>query len=78
MTIYVVLVLLGARQVEATWTTLDPSGAVHTITAHGIDGDRIVGQYYDGSAQHGFVYVIPEPATLLLLSLGGVVLRRKH
>jgi hypothetical protein len=39
--------------------------------AHGISGDNIVGLY----GTHGFI-AIPEPATIVLLTLGGIVLRK--
>lgn len=60
-----------------SYTTLDYPGAANT-RAYGIDGDRIVGPYWDGSVTsggHGFVYVIPEPSTLLLLGFGAMMLR---
>jgi len=44
--------------------------------AYGISGSSIVGSYSDSSGTHGFVYTIPEPATLLLFALGGLVLRK--
>jgi hypothetical protein len=52
----------------------------------GIDGDIIVGSYtavihrdgLTGFFSHGYVYTIPEPATLLLLGLGAVMLKRKR
>lgn len=44
----------------------------------GIDGSNIVGGYGDSTGSHGFLYAIPEPATLLLLGLGAAMVRRKH
>ena len=47
--------------------------------AFGVSGNKIVGEYLDFSyATHAFVYTIPEPATLMLLGLGAVVLRKKR
>ncbi|HBG26465.1 MAG: hypothetical protein A2Y10_06135 [Planctomycetes bacterium GWF2_41_51] len=43
----------------------------------GISGDTVVGWYKD-NALHGFIATIPEPATLLLLSLGAAFLRKKE
>jgi len=41
---------------DLTWTTLDYPSASST-TAYGIDGNNIVGDYYDGSGiHHGFLY----------------------
>jgi len=62
----------------SSWTTLDMPGASQTA-ACGIDGSNIVGQYFDASdAYHGFVYAIPEPGTVFLLGLGGLVLVRRR
>lgn len=52
-------------------------GAMHT-DPYAIDGDNVVGFYHDGFRYHGFVYVIPEPATLLLFGLGVVMLRTRR
>jgi hypothetical protein len=60
------------------WTTLNYPGAYRTY-ARGISGNNVVGWYEDTSGnQHGFIYTIPEPATLLLLGLGAVMARRKR
>jgi len=63
----------------STWSTLDFPGADLT-NAYDIDGDRIVGDYAgaSGFGTHGFIYTIPEPATLLLLGIGGMGLLRKR
>jgi hypothetical protein len=63
----------------SSWTTLSYPGAMNTY-AYGISGNNIVGIYNDGSGSpsHGFIYEIPEPATLLLLGFGAVIVRRKR
>jgi hypothetical protein len=54
----------------STWTKLQMPGAIETAV-YGIDGDKVVGSYMlTGNKIHGFVYTIPEPATLLLLGFG--------
>jgi len=57
-----------------TWTTLPGLPG----PPEGIDGRNIVGSYGDASGTHGFIYTIPEPATLLLFGLGGLALLRKR
>jgi len=44
----------------------------------GIDGSNIIGWYADDSGWYSFIYAIFEPATLLLLGLGAVIVRRKR
>ncbi len=74
------MVLFGAAYAMAgAWTTLDFLGATDT-SVQGINGSNIVGTYNngDGFGSHGFLYVIPEPATLLLFGLGAVMFIRKR
>jgi uncharacterized membrane protein len=57
----------------ASWTTLDYLGATKTV-ANGISGNGIVGDYTDSSANmHGFLLTVPEPASMALLALGGLL-----
>jgi hypothetical protein len=56
-----------------TWTYLDCPGAAFT-TLLGGDGTSFVGRTDLGA----FIYTIPEPATLLLLTLGGLMLKKRR
>jgi hypothetical protein len=51
-----------------------------TLTDKKLFGCSLVvcAKYNNGSVVHGFVYEVTEPATLLLLGLGAVVLRKKR
>ena len=60
---------------DVSYTTLDVSGAADT-RAFGIEGDNVVG-FYEDDFIHGFLAVIPEPATLLLLAVGMLMVCRK-
>jgi len=62
----------------ANWETLEVPGATKTMWAYGIEGDKIVGFYEDGSKERGFIYEIPEPCTLLLLGLGAAIARKRN
>jgi hypothetical protein len=57
----------------STWRTLD-----RTILPSDMDGDNLVGSYTDASGSHGFIYTIPEPATLLLLGFGAAIATRRQ
>jgi len=59
------------------WILYDMPGASDTYIMD-IDAGKAVGFYYDAfdGRARGFVCEIPEPATFLLLCLGGVLLRR--
>lgn len=62
------------------WTALNMPGALNGSThANAIDGNFIVGNYYDDNIpySHGFLYTIPEPATILMLTFGGLLLRKR-
>jgi hypothetical protein len=49
---------------------LNVPGALDTL-ADGIDGDTILGQYYNGSAWQGFIATpVPEPASGVFLAAG--------
>jgi hypothetical protein len=44
----------------------------------GIEGDSIAGTYWDASGnKHSFIATIPEPATMALLALGAIALRKR-
>jgi hypothetical protein len=45
---------------------------------NGISGNYLFGSFEDISGTHGFVYEIPEPATLLLLGLGAAIVRKRQ
>jgi hypothetical protein len=59
----------------STWTTLNYPEAYATYVT-GISGNKIIG-YYAASNVHGFIYTIPEPATLLLFGLGAMIIRKR-
>jgi hypothetical protein len=67
----------------STYTTLDdPPGTFLTDAGLAIDGNRIVGTYYDAAGYHGFVATVPEPSSVVLAAVGFLglfvfVLRRK-
>lgn len=53
-----------------SWITIDMPEGLHT-RIYGIEGNKIFGYYQDATGDHGFVYTIPESATLLLLDPNG-------
>ncbi len=60
------------------WITLRAPNAEDTVPMK-IIGQTVVGYYTDRDLNtHGFIYEIPEPATLLLLGLGGTALPRRR
>jgi hypothetical protein len=60
-----------------SWTSLNIPGS-KAMYVQGIDGDKVVGFYIDSTFRgHGFIYTIPEPATLSLLAIGGLLLRKR-
>jgi hypothetical protein len=59
------------------WTPLDFPDAAST-KIYGIDGLNIVGQYTDSLGNvHGFLATIPEPAAMLFLTFGSLLLRKR-
>lgn len=57
-------------------TILNYAGALNT-NLKGISGNNIVGRYTDSpNNPHSFIYTIPEPSMLLILGLGGLLLRK--
>ncbi len=55
---------------------LDKPGATATYFQD-ISGSQIVGWYEDVLGSHGFLYTISEPGTVLLLGLGGLIIKRR-
>src|SRR5262245_47214734 len=51
----VVFLLGGASRARADFLTLDVPGATFTVP-RSISGGNVVGDYYDGSRFHGFLY----------------------
>jgi hypothetical protein len=49
------------------WTAIGPSGLSIGLSA--IDGSSVVGTYHD-TRWHGFLFTVPEPSTLALLTVG--------
>jgi len=55
----------------STYTTLDDPVAVGKTYANGISENTVVGWYYDALGnQHGFIAIVPEPSTIILLGVG--------
>jgi hypothetical protein len=63
----------------SVWQSLSYPGAAATY-ARAISGNDIVGYYTDaGGVQHGFLLTVPEPVTISLLAVGGLLIaRRRH
>ena len=67
----------GFVYVGGQYVTIDPPGAVSS-DAHDIDAQgRIYGSYTDGTGPYNG-YVVPEPATLGMLALGGFAMLRRR
>lgn len=62
----------------ATWFNLTYPGAQSTF-AYAISGNNIVGHYTDAAGMsHGFLLTVPEPVTLSLLAMGGLLIARRR
>jgi hypothetical protein len=62
----------------SSWTAVDYPGGSRT-NLYAIDGNRIVGSYWDGTGtRHSFLLTVPEPATWVLVALGGVWASRRR
>jgi hypothetical protein len=59
----------------ANWKTLNVASPDALSTkAYGISGNQVVGEYIDTSfVNHGFIATIPEPSSIALLALGGLI-----
>jgi hypothetical protein len=60
----------------STYTTIDVPGASETLIL-AIDGNTLGGSYKKDGDYHGFI-ATPEPATLSLLTFGGLALIRRR
>ncbi|HEX2972871.1 MAG TPA: hypothetical protein VHP11_11090 [Tepidisphaeraceae bacterium] len=58
-------------------TCLDVPGAQVTVV-HGISNGTVVGRYHTGGVVHGFVATVPEPLSIVLLAVGGLLLGRRR
>ncbi len=62
--------------IDKNWIVLDFPDAIETNPS-AIDGNRIVGDYEtETHSVHSFLYVTPEPMTLLLFGLGAIFIRK--
>ena len=60
---------------DGTWAAFDEPESFTRV--YGIDGSIFVGSYGVAADTSGFVYVVPEPGTFLLLGFGVATLRKK-
>jgi len=47
------------------------------IVPYDVQGDQIIGSYYENGKWHGFTYTVPEPTGMLLLGVGTLILHRR-
>jgi len=65
--------------ITQSWTAPLAFPGANITDVFDIDGNNIIGQYskyFDGYKKHGFLAIVPEPATIALFALGAFMLRR--